>query len=153
METIITADEVINISFNPKDQVDSGVINEFRIESAQLKYIAPVLGNVYKNIISGEHAEFSEKFIKPALAFYVKYTILGELSVKIGNSGITRNRNTNYEKVSAQEISRLRRETKETADLLLKKAIAFIIDNRELFSEYTGNINDKKATVNGGIII
>lgn len=152
---LITPDEVIELAFSPHDRIDPAIITDTRIETAQLKFVEPVLGKLYPALIDGAYGEFCREFIKPATAYFVKYHIFLHLSVRIGNDGIIRLRPADSTPADASEIARLRRESRETACLLLQKAIGHLIENAEMFPEFAAESGERpRAKINhGGIVI
>lgn len=152
---LITPDEVIELAFSTHDQIDSDVITDSRIEAAQLKFIAPALHKLYPPLIAGVYDDFLREYIKPALAYFIKYNIFLCLSVRIGNDGIIRVRPTDSTPVDSSEIGRLRRECRETAELFLKKALDYLKKNAGKFPEFQPDNGKEKKRIkmNGGLII
>ena len=154
MSLIIHADEVVDAAFAENDQIDRRAISDYRIESAQLKFLRPVLGDMYRAVENGVYPDFTSKFIKPALAWYVKYAVLPELAVKTGNTGIMRSKSANSDSAEINELTVLRKEAKKIAGSLLDKAVDHLCENREQFPEYNPEKNvRKRISVNGGIIL
>lgn len=154
MHLLITPAEVIDTAFSPTDQIDNNTVNEFRIEAAQLKFLAPELGQLYTALTEGKYPDFCEIHIKPALAYFVKYSVLLNLSVRIGNRGITRNRTADSSVASDAEIGMLRKESRETASSLLEQALAFVARHLDEFPEYNREESERKRIrINGGLII
>jgi len=151
---LISPGEVIELAFSSYDQIDPALITDTRIEAAQLKFLAPAVENLYAPLTEGLHRDFCQEFIKPALAYFVRYHLFLTLAVRIGNQGINQLILTESSPVEAGQLARLRRESRETAQLFLQKAIDFIRQNPLSFPEWdSGNREKKLARVNGGIII
>ena len=151
---LVTPDEVIELAFSPHDRIDPVVITETRIEAAQLKFLAPMLRGLYTALAEGLYDNFCREFIKPVAAYFVKYHIFLHLSVRIGNDGIIRLKPAESMPADASEINRLRRESRETAYLLLRKAIGHLKKNANEFPEFDPEPpRHKRPRVNGGIVI
>ncbi len=154
MKLLITPAEVIDTAFSEQDQIDRNTVDNIRIEAAQLKFIAPVLGNLYERLSEKRYAEFSRLYLKPALAYYVKYNILIGLSVNTGNMGIIRMKTTYFTTASDNEISVLRKETRKTAHSFMEKAMEYIESHPEEFPDYQSDTPYKdRPRIVGGMII
>jgi len=151
---LVTPDEVVELAFSPHDQIDPAIITDTRIETAQLKFLKPTLKKLYPILCEGLYDDFCREYIKPVAAYFVKYHIFLHLSVRIGNDGIIRLRPVDSAPADSSEIARLRRESRETAYLLLQKAFDYLQVNREEFPEFEpDDCRQKRPRVNGGIII
>ncbi len=85
---LITTNEVISYAFSRRELVTSSSINLCRIHIAQERYIAPRLGyELYDKICNGEFRDFTDIYIKPALAHYVRYLLIDEIQIQIGDNG------------------------------------------------------------------
>lgn len=61
--------------------IDDNLIKEEIVMAAQYQYIKPILtDNLYKDVLANpsEYSDLVGKFIKPCLAFYVKYLIYSQ---------------------------------------------------------------------------
>ena len=151
---LVTPDEVVELAFSPHDQIDPAIITDTRIETAQLKFLAPAFGEFYNALLDGLYDEFCREFIKPVAAYFVKYHIFLHLSVRIGNDGIIRLNPIEAAPASTSEIGRLRRESRETAYLLLGKAFAYLQEHAGDFPELKPEaVKQRRPRVNGGIVI
>ena len=151
---LITPDEAIELAFSPHDRIDPALLTDTRIEAAQLKFLAPALGKLYATLANGSYETFCREYIKPAAAYFVKYHIFLHLSVWIGNDGIVRLNPGGSTPADSAEIGRLRRESRETAYLLLSKAFTYLRNHSEDFPEIDPrNFKRKRLRMNGGIII
>ena len=151
---LITPDETIELAFAPHDQIDPAILTDTRIEAAQLKFLQPALKKFYTALTGGLHEAFCREFIKPALAYYVKYHIFLHLSVRIGNDGIIRLQPVESRPADASEIARLRRESRETARLLLDKALTHLKTHADDFPEFDAQeCRPRRPRINNGIVI
>jgi len=77
---LITQTEVIDLAF--AIAIDNSAIKDSVIKSAELGYIRPILTPVLFDAVSddpGHYAILVGNYIKPCLAFYVKYLIYNSL--------------------------------------------------------------------------
>lgn len=88
---LITQEDVLSLAFSPDDAIDPAHIREARIEAAQLRYIRPAFGEaMYRRMILEQYRDFVCGYIKPALAHFVRYELIGELAVRASDRGIVR---------------------------------------------------------------
>lgn len=151
---LITPDEVIELAFSPHDQIDPAILTDTRIEAAQLKFLKPALKRLYPSLTEGLYEDFCREYVKPALAYFVKYHIFLHLAVRIGSDGIVRLRTADSAPADSSEIGRLRRESRETASLLLRKAFDYLKKNAPEFPEFDPDaLRCKRPRIEGGIVI
>lgn len=151
---LITPSRVIELAFSKLEMISADSIRQSKIDVAQEYFIRPMLGDVlFEQVLLGQHSLFANTFLQPALAHYVRYGIIGELSVQIGDSGAvvyqneradnTRN-NTQDSTSSAEQI--LSRNENQDAQIVSnsdsKRTDLKISDNQQ-----TQNLNDKRTTV------
>lgn len=85
---LIQPNEVIEYAFLPRESIKHQSIKELKIDIVQQQYILPRFGDeMFDSMIEGEYAEFVYDYIKPALAFYVRASIIDELSILTGEDG------------------------------------------------------------------
>lgn len=85
---MITPKRVIELAFSGREMISADSIRESKIDVAQEYFLRPVLGELlFQGALCGGHATFVERFLHPALAHYVRYGIISELSVQISDSG------------------------------------------------------------------
>lgn len=88
---LISQDEVLGLAFSPDDSIAASHIRAARIEAAQLRYIRPAFGSgMYRQMILEQYRDFVNGYIKPALAHFVRYELIGELAVRASDHGIVR---------------------------------------------------------------
>lgn len=151
---LITPNEVVELAFTPYDQIDPAVLTDTRIEAAQLKFLRSPLKKMYAALVAGLYPEFCTEFIKPALAYFVKYHIFRHLSVRIGNDGIIRLHMPDAVPADSPEIDRLRQESRETANILLNKAFHHLRNNATDFPEFDTQENHCRwPRINSGIVL
>ena len=74
-DLLITAAEVLETAFPSNEYVPEGMIVPARIETAQLGFLRPVFGKLYDKLGEEPYAAFCRTYIKPALAYYVRYLL------------------------------------------------------------------------------
>jgi len=84
---LITAEETVQIAFNR--QIDASLIKDADIDVAEWKYIKPLLtDDLYEDVIANESSYTNLlKFIKRALAFYLKAIIIDDIAYELGDRG------------------------------------------------------------------
>lgn len=88
---LIQPEEVLGYAFSPDDPIAPSHVRPSRIEAAQLRYIRPAFGNaMYRNMQMERYDDFVSGYIKPALAHYVRYEMIGELAVRASDHGVVR---------------------------------------------------------------
>lgn len=88
---LITPEEVLGLAFSADDAIDPAHVRAARIEAAQLRYIRPAFGaEMYRKMILEQYGSFVSGYIKPALAHYVRYEMIGELAVRASDRGVVR---------------------------------------------------------------
>ena len=88
---LITPEEVLGLAFSPDDAIEAAHIRAYRIEAAQLRYIRPAFGEaMYRKMILEQYDSFVSGYIRPALAHYVRYELIGELAVRVSDRGAVR---------------------------------------------------------------
>ncbi|MDR0954534.1 MAG: hypothetical protein LBM20_04035 [Rikenellaceae bacterium] len=153
---LITSAEVIELAFSPHDRVSPVVMTDSRIETAQLRFLKPVLKTLYPRLTEGEYADFCTEYIKPALAHFVKYHLFLSLAIRIGDDGIIRPQPTGTTPLDSEEVGRLRRESRKTAYLLLEKAFDYLKDHAGDFPEFDPQAEihrPARPRMRGGILI
>lgn len=85
---LITPAEVIRHAFSPRERISPGSIRPLKIDIAQEHFIRPRLGDqLFDRLVDGQYPEFVERYLNPALAHFVRYGILTELCVEVGDRG------------------------------------------------------------------
>ncbi len=85
---LATIADIIDIAFNR--DIDNDRIKKSDVNVAQWKYIRPALtDDLYTDLINniGDYSGLME-FVKPALAYYVKYVAFEELAFELSNRGV-----------------------------------------------------------------
>lgn len=151
---LITVQEVIKYAFSSFSQITPDIINETKIVAAQEQYIRPVFNELYVAMIDGKYTELVNTFIKPALAYYVRYGVLPDISVQMGNNGLQTSYTAHTNAASDKQRETLRMQAMSDANSLLDVAVRYVESNKDLFSEYAPRENARhKTKIAGGIIL
>jgi hypothetical protein len=154
MKCLVEAKEVLILAFSQYDHIDEQAILETKIRAAEDKFIRPVLNGVYFAMLAGKYINFCNEFIKPALAYFVKYSIIPDLSVKIGNSGAQTVYTQFSDAATDKQREILRTQALDDGNQHLNIAVRYIEDHIKDFPEYQKNKNEQKRTsILGGIIL
>ena len=153
-DLLITAAEVLETAFPSNEYVPEGMIVPARIETAQLGFLRPVFGKLYDKLGEEPYAAFCRTYIKPALAYYVRYLMVDEQCAAIGAAGVRQNKSAYTEAVPDRRLHRLRRQARNDADTLLDKAIDYVENNPAMFPEYDPKENiRRRVLIKGGFIL
>lgn len=151
---LITPKEVIDLAFSQTDQLTSGAVKETKIIAAQEEYLSPVFNGLYSVMIEGKYSGFVEEYIKPALAYFVRYGMIPDMSIQVGNGGLYHNRQDYSSGSTDKQRDLLRTQALKDGNSLLKKALRYLECNRVLFPEYDPHCNiRKRVKYPGGIIM
>lgn len=85
---LIKPTEVIDYAFLPRENIKPCSIKELKIDIAQQQYILPRFGDeMFESMLEGELTDFVDGYIKPALAFFVRASIIDDLSIQVRDDG------------------------------------------------------------------
>jgi hypothetical protein len=158
---LITAQEVIDLSFSERTNFKAAKIRDNIISAAQEEWIRPVLsdGFYYKLLattgtLDESHTELLENYVKPCLAFYVKYLALPDIENPTTNKGSQELYSENSKGVSEKEKATKRNGAKDIGDTLAGVLKRFIENNLDIFVMYEKENNVlNRVTIRGGIIL
>lgn len=162
---LITAEDVRTRVLTNKN-TDVALISDAHIEVAQEEHIRPVIGDdlydiiVQENIdeaLSDENQLLLDKFIKPALAFYVKFEIMIDMSVNTTSQGIVQNTSEFATSATDKQRADLQTRSKSHADTLRDKMVRFLEDEDKSGNDYPDydrgkNVSNFTST-KGGLIL
>lgn len=149
---LITQDKIIDLAFSKVDQITTDAIKSTKIEAAELKYIAPALGRLYGELCKGRYEELVEGYIAPALAYFVRYEIIPDLSLKVGNAGTQMAFTDNTAAATDAQRNAARQSAKDSAEVLLQAAVDYLNNNKALYPEFDGAAAKRPTYSNGGLI-
>jgi len=109
--------------------VDDIQFKDSDIEIAEFKYIRPILTeNLYNYVVAnnGSYTTLIDTYIKPCLAYYVKYITLEGFFTELSDRGINHLQGQNQQTVSSQARSDYKAETLLKARTLEEKLTDYI---------------------------
>lgn len=151
MANLITAQEVVELAFAENSNMREESISDTSIRIAEIKYIKPVFGNMYA-MLGTAYADFTNQYIKPALAYFVKCEIVSSIAIDMSNSGIAVANPQYQSAASDKQRQRLYDSEMSKAKVLLDDALAYISSHREEFPDFEGQ-TPKRHYRNGGLIL
>ena len=151
MANLITAQEVIELAFAENSNMREESISSTSIRIAEIKNIKPTFGNMYP-LLGTTYADFTNGYIKPALAYFVKCEILSSIAIDMSNSGIAIANPQYQSAASDKQRQRLYDSEMSKAKVLLDDALAYISSHIEEFPDFAGTA-PKQHYRNGGLIL
>lgn len=149
---IITQAKVVELAFSGRETISADSIRLSKIDVAQEYFLRPVLGDaLFEKVVEGEHTLFTENFLQPALAHYVRYGVIGELSIQVGDNGAVvyqsekadNTSNNSKESLESQDQKVDRSESQDSSTTLNRDSKQNGLTNSE--SESTDNTNQKRS--------
>ena len=150
---LISAPEVVTKSFS-SNHADYSLIDNNIILIAEITHLKQHLGDYFwgelrkkkhNSDLSDIETTLLNNYIKPCLAFYVKYEALNDLQYNTTSSGVVTNDDEWSDPVESSEMSILKDDTFRKAEILKKDMMEWLDDkeNDGVFPEYESNLNDK----------
>ena len=162
MAQLISADEVISGSFTNKNTLPVLIKDNF-IEVAQLQHILPVLKvELYDelvtqnndNSLTSDNDTLLNTYLKPALAFYVKFEAMEDLSFNTTSKGVRSIDDEFTSPATDTQRANLALKVRSHADTLRDKMITFLEKEILLYPLYKlAESITKKVSTFGGIIL
>ena len=151
MANLITAQEVIELAFAENSNMREESIPKTTIGIAEIKYIRPAFGAMYA-LLADKYSDFTDEFIKPALAYFVKCEVMSSIAIDMSNSGVAVTNPQYQNAASDKQRQRLYDSEMSKAKTLLDYALSHIAVHSEEFPDYSGPITKKSYRV-GGIVL
>ncbi|BAQ92962.1 hypothetical protein [uncultured Mediterranean phage uvMED] len=173
---LISADEVAEMAMSHAN-MDSTIIDDNIILIAEITHLKEHLGDYFwgrlreKNhpprtgnsnnheTLNDNELTLVDNYIKPCLAFYVKYEVLNDMQYNTTSAGIMINEDDWSESADAKEMGVLKDDTLRKANILRKDMMRWLLDsdNDNVFPDYDSSENDihwdgDKVTRLGGIL-
>ena len=146
---LISSAEALSLAFTPAEFQREELIPAVTIETAQLRYLKPAFG-----LNEPRYEAFVERYVKPALACYVRALVIDARAAAVGPSGIVQARTQYTEAAPAEAAGRLRRQALRDAETLLEEAIEFVEQHPEDFPEYDPDLGIRRRVLfKGGLIL
>jgi hypothetical protein len=136
MAALLTKDEIIAISFTRK--VDTVKIMDKLIESVQYTHIQPFLGKVLFDKVIATPLSYTDllAYLKPIIAYYVKYYVLPEIWIDISTTGINKVNGNNRTQGQNDEFNQARQSALDMANLNIKLLTGYLNDNYSSYPDY-----------------
>lgn len=151
--SLITPAEVLELAFPSNQYIPEEMILPAKIETAQYRFLKPALGDLYACLTEERFELFLDRFVKPALAYYVRYLIIDDLCALPGAAGLLQAETDYAESAPEKNMERMKRQAKEDADVLLRQALEYVADHAEQFPEYdVEQEKSHKVCMKGGFI-
>jgi len=156
---LMTIAEVITAAYTRK--VDALQFKAVDIETAEFKYIREALGeNLYNEVVAdtSTYATFISTYIKPCLAYFVKFTTFEQFYTEVSDRGINHLTGQNVQTVSNAARTDAKTEVLNKAQILQEKMIDYVqqqkYENNTLYQKYgqTVNVITEKKII-GGLLI
>lgn len=151
MRNLITAEEVIELAFAENSNMRADSISDTSIRIAEIKYIRPAFGAMY-TLLGDKYADFTNEYVKPALAYFVKCEIIASIAIDMSNSGVAVANPQYQTAASDKQRQRLYDSEMNKAKTLLDFALEYIATNNEDFPDFSGNAPKKHHRV-GGLLL
>lgn len=151
MRNLITATEVIELAFAENSNMREESISATSIHIAEIKYIRPVFGDMYA-LLSDKYADYTNDYVKPALAYFVKCEIVSSIAIDMSNSGIAIANPQYQSAASDKQRQRLYDSEMSKAKTLLDFALEYIAAHSSEFPDFRGNAPKKHHRVAGLIL-
>lgn len=151
MRNLITATEVIELAFAENSNMREESISATSIHIAEIKYIRPVFGDMYA-LLSDKYADYTNDYVKPALAYFVKCEIVSSIAIDMSNSGIAIANPQYQSAASDKQRQRLYDSEMSKAKTLLDFALEYIATHSSEFPDFRGNAPKKHHRVAGLIL-
>ena len=154
VKMLISPREVRELAFAGRVGTGAVCVDEAVINSAQRKFIEPVVGSLYKRLENGDLPELLDGYIKPALAMYVKLQVLPSLAVSMGSMGVVKTKGNNMVPAGVDDIYLVKKQVRSDARALIWRAIDHIEANPGIYPEYdrTENVLNR-VSVTSDIIL
>lgn len=159
---LITSREVVELSFVEEKNFLDTKIKGSLIFAAQEKYILPILGEGLYSELQVQIRDSSlttlmtlllNDFVKPTLAYYVKYLAAPSLSRPIKNTGIQQFTGQGHQASKYQDVQSIQKTSLRIGDALAMAMTRYIEKNKADFKLYVSENNVKnRVGIGGGII-
>lgn len=162
MTLLITADEVIKLSFVEGKNFIRSKIKDTMILTAQYNWIKPVLGDefyasllteVSNDSLGSDNEILLDNYIKPCLAYYVKYSAMPDLMLQLTNKGGQKANSEYSDTITASERGEKREAAKATADTLRTILVDFLNAHAINYANYEVCVTKRKNAIRGGILL
>jgi len=85
---LISSAEALSLAFTPAEFQREELIPAVTIETAQLRYLKPAFGPLYDCLNEPRYEAFVERYVKPALACYVRALVIDARAAAVGQTAL-----------------------------------------------------------------
>lgn len=141
------------MAFPSESNIRPSQITDTEIVVAQERFLVPVFGTLFEAFLEGKYADLVEEWVKPALAEYVKSSVVQTLGA-ITASGVVTRTFDGASSASSQEIARVARAAADLADVLRGRAVEIVEQNPMKYPEYNSARNIlRRTSIKKGILL
>jgi hypothetical protein len=127
------------------------------VEACQTKYIKPLLGEDFYNAViltPGDYTTLISTYLKPILAWWVRYMILPELRTELSDLGIVTVGIKDATPVDNETFAQVRDNTRIIAEQKEKLLTEYLEDNYSSYPLYYPRLNpNNRVEIVGGIVM
>jgi hypothetical protein len=132
------------------------------IDIAEFQYIRPALTeNLYNAVVAdtATYATLINTYIKPCLAYFVKYITIENIFVEVSDRGLNHLNSDNATTVGSQQRTDYKTEVLNKANILLEKLVDYVTNQyhaaNTLYSLYNNNQNvyEEDKLIGGFLIL
>lgn len=150
---LVSKDYIVVEAFSRRvseSRISDGIIN-----ACEIKYLRAVLGTDFYDAVVATPSQYTTLlvFIKPMLAWYVRYMLLPELRAEISDLGINTVNIQSASAVDTDTYAQLRDQSLVVAEVKRKLLIEYLEDNLSLYPLYSsGETPDNQTEIVGGVL-
>ena len=153
MADLMTPTEVVALAFQRPIAVSR--IEDALINAIQVRYILPILGEDFYDAVVADAASYTAlvAYLKPIIAYYVRYQILPDVFTDVANTGVNRIPGNNRVPGTSDDLGSLKQSALETAMMYVSAMTKYLDDNYTDYPLYYPGANpDNRVQISGGII-
>lgn len=142
METLITAQQVIDMAFADGGYISAATISSTDIATAEQRYLTPVVGYaLHAKLLDGGYESLLREYVAPVLALYTRIVIEPCLSVRTGQGGAIVSKSGSYYPADKTQTESQMRSLRAKARSMLRRLSAYMDENAGLYPEYNPQDN------------
>ena len=154
MNTLISPLQVLKLAFGEGEYLPPDTFGEADIAAAEQRYIVPVIGpELHEKLLAGDHADFRDAYLAAPTALFTRLALQPRLDIRTGQCGTTSPKSSWSQPADEQARRRLCHALRCEARTLLRRAAAYLENNRDEFPEYRPEKNIlNRCTTDGGFV-
>jgi hypothetical protein len=150
---LVTKEYIITEAFSRK--ISESRLQDSIVTACEIKYLKPILGVDFYNAVVLTPASYTALlvYVKPMIAWYVKYMLLPELKTEISDLGVNRISVQSAQNADEESYGQARAQALIVAEAHREQLIDHLNDNTSTYPLfYSGNTPDNKTEIVAGII-